>query len=284
MTEAAELEPFFKLCHALEPWLSQIVIVGGWAHRLYRLHELAQPLDYAPLMTLDTDVAVPKSLPVEQTNIAERLREQGFSESFLGDHHPPVTQYRLGSETEGFYAEFLTPLQGSGYKRDGTRDDTVRIAGVSSQKLRYLEILLEDPWTVSLDSLNMAQSKIATPVQIANPTSFIVQKLLIHDKRERDQLAKDVLYVHDTIELFGAKLEHLNALWQKSICLNLHRNHVSRAVDTIGILFSSVNDTVRDASQIARSAGRSISPEDLQAVCRVGLEQVLFHSKKTDSE
>ena len=31
-------DPFVRLVAALEPWLDQIVVVGGWAHRLYRLH------------------------------------------------------------------------------------------------------------------------------------------------------------------------------------------------------------------------------------------------------
>jgi hypothetical protein len=30
-----------------------------WAHRLHRLHHAAQALDYAPLTTLDPEVALP---------------------------------------------------------------------------------------------------------------------------------------------------------------------------------------------------------------------------------
>ena len=44
-------DPFGRLLAALEPWLDQIVIVGGWAHRLYRQHPDAQALDYPPLST-----------------------------------------------------------------------------------------------------------------------------------------------------------------------------------------------------------------------------------------
>src|SRR6266478_3248182 len=43
----------------LSPWLDQVVVIGGWAHRLHRLHPAAQALDYAPLQTLDADVALP---------------------------------------------------------------------------------------------------------------------------------------------------------------------------------------------------------------------------------
>jgi hypothetical protein len=49
---------------SLTPWLDQVVIIGGWAHRLHRLHPLAQPLQYEPLATLDADVALPRRIRV----------------------------------------------------------------------------------------------------------------------------------------------------------------------------------------------------------------------------
>ena len=39
-----ELEAFSKLIVALEPWLGEVVLVGGWAHRLYRLDPRARRL------------------------------------------------------------------------------------------------------------------------------------------------------------------------------------------------------------------------------------------------
>ncbi len=267
-----EFEDFIRLLQALEPWLSQIVIVGGWAHRLYRFHALAQPLEYKPLMTFDTDVAVPKDLPVEQENIAQRLHQRGFTESFLGDNQPPITQYRLGSENDGFYAEFLTPLDGNGYSRDGKLDHTVRIAGVSSQKLRYLDVLLQHSWPITLVPSYEIRIEKATIIYVANPTAYIVQKLLIRDRRDKPSIAKDVLYIHDTIELFGSKLEALNELWNKVVLPNLHPNHVARLSGSISTLFSEVNDTTRDAALIARSSGGVLSPDELQEACSVGLE------------
>jgi len=275
MSPRNEFDDFTRLLLALDPWLPKIVIVGGWAHRLYRFHELAQELDYKPLMTLDTDIAVPKTLPVMQENIAQRLHKNGFTESFLGDHQPPVTQYRLGSADGGFYAEFLTPLEGNGYTRDGKPDLTVRIAGVSSQKLRYLAVLLKQPWRVILNPSNNIRVAAPTVVQVANPTAFIAQKLLIRDKRDKDHLAKDVLYIHDTIEVFGAKLDKLNEAWRESVRPQLHPNHVNTMRDSASQLFSAVNNAIRDASQIARSSGRLLPPEDLQAVCKAGTDIIL---------
>jgi hypothetical protein len=265
-----ELQQFVKLMRALEPWLGDIVIVGGWAHRLYRFHQFAQPLEYKALITLDTDIAVPENLPADQQDIAQRLHDHGFTETFLGDHQPPVTHYRLGPEQNGFYPEFLTPLQGSGHTRKGKPDKTVRVAGVSSQKLRHVDVLLRDPWEVSIKP-----DEPSLLVRVANPTAFIVQKLLICDKRGEWQLAKDVLYIHDTIELFGANLARLTQLWQNSVSPHLHRNHVASVHTTAVKMFSGVSDRIRDASQIARAAGRTLPPEDIQGVCNLGLEAIL---------
>ena len=39
------LEAFSKFIVALEPWLGEVVLVGGWAHRLYRLDPRARKLE-----------------------------------------------------------------------------------------------------------------------------------------------------------------------------------------------------------------------------------------------
>ncbi len=49
---------------------------------------------------------------------------------------------------------------------------------------------------------------------MANPTSFLAQKILIHHERDYKDRAKDLLYTHDTIELFS---EHLDELQKISV-------------------------------------------------------------------
>jgi hypothetical protein len=43
-------------------------------------------------------------------------------------------------------------------------------------------------------------------VRVANPVSFLSQKILIQDVRDRKDRAKDILYIHDTIEIFAGHL------------------------------------------------------------------------------
>jgi hypothetical protein len=91
----AELGPFVRLIEALEPWLDQVVLIGGWAHRLYRLDPRAQGLTYPPLTTLDTDIAIPSKIEAKGTKVRDRLLVAGFREEFVGEDRPSATHYHL---------------------------------------------------------------------------------------------------------------------------------------------------------------------------------------------
>jgi len=271
MNGVQDPDPFRRLVAALEPWLDQVVIVGGWAHQLYRLHPYAQKLDYPPLTTLDTDVAVPAKLPVGEQDIRARLLAHGFTEEFLGDDRPPATHYRLGGEASGFYAEFLTPLVGSGYDRKQKRKAAMEIAGIASQQLRHIELLLQHPW-----SINLKSDGFAARIQIANPVAFLAQKVLIHKKRQREDRAKDILYMHDTLEVFGARLSELHELWRSIVAPQLQprsANIVSKASEG---LFGELSDDIRRVAEI--SAERTLSPESVREACHYGLSEVFRYT------
>jgi hypothetical protein len=50
----ARLHP---LIEALQPWLDQVVVFGGRAHRIYPMHPLALLLEHAALATFHVDIA-----------------------------------------------------------------------------------------------------------------------------------------------------------------------------------------------------------------------------------
>jgi hypothetical protein len=81
MTPERDDAKFAQLAEAIGPYLDRVVIVGGWAHRLFRNHPLAQPLPYAPLMTRDTDVALPTDTSLAQESLRERLLSAVFMKS-----------------------------------------------------------------------------------------------------------------------------------------------------------------------------------------------------------
>jgi len=272
MNGHAENEEFARLIDALNPWLGEVVIIGGWAHRLYRIHPVAQTMAYVPIGTLDTDVAIPARLRVEGDDLRQRLLANGFEEERLGQDKPPATHYRLRDAETGFYAEFLTPLFGADEGRDGQPKATKRIAGVVSQQLRYLEVLLDDPWTVEIGQHNGFPVPDSKQIRIANPVGFLAHKILIHSTRTRQEFAKDILYIHDTLETFGAQLEELKAEWNRKVKRRVHAKSFRKIERAAADLFSEVTDEIREAARI--DATRNLSPEAVRERCNFGLRQI----------
>ena len=262
---------FARLIAALRPWQDQLVVVGGWAHWLHRLHRTAHALDYQPLRTLDADIAFAPTRSLTG-DIGAALRAAGFHPEITGDHVPPLTQYRLGEEAQGFFVEFLVPLQGSGHKRDGTPDATIAKAGVTAQKLRYIELLLTQPWTVTLNASVGASVTTPSSVLIANPVSFIAHKLLISGLRPPRKRAQDVLYIHDTLDLFGAELDALSALWRETIRDTLPSKLAAQVEASHREQFTVVTDVVREAARIPQD--RTLSPERIRLAIAHGLSAI----------
>lgn len=97
-----DLAPFTRAVEALEPYLKDLVFVGGWAHYLYTLRPEASPVPFEPLRTEDADVAAPAKLPRGKATIAECLTKAGFRELLSSDHTPPISEYVLGDGAGGF--------------------------------------------------------------------------------------------------------------------------------------------------------------------------------------
>lgn len=272
MAANSDSEHFARLIDALHPWLNQVVIIGGWAHRLFRLYPLAQPLSYQPLGTFDTDVALPAQLPVMEEDIRHRLLENGFREELMGETRPPVAHYYVAAGDSSFYAEFLTPLLRGEVKRDGKRDATQQIAGVSVQKLRHLELLLTAPWEVVIAPFNGYLTTQPRQVHIPNAAAYLAQKILVREKRSRADKAKDALYIHDTIETFGGNLPAIRSEWETNLRPALHPKALREVEGAGEAYFQNVDDTIREAARIATS--RNLTPEIIREMCAYGWKRI----------
>jgi hypothetical protein len=191
----------------------------------------------------------------------------------FGEDTPPVTHYRLGEEDAGFYAEFLTPLSGSGVTRRGAPDSTVRKAGITAQKLRYLDLLLVSPWTVMVGPRVGVPTATSMNVLLPNPVGFIVQKLLIHADRRPLKRSQDVLYIHDTLELFGASMDRLREIWEDEVRPSMPARTAKRATVLATELFVAVTDTIREAARMPQD--RQPTPEHIRLACQQGLAEIL---------
>ena len=129
------------------------------------------------------------------------------------------------------------------------------------------------PWTVRVGPVSGVPLAEAADLLVPNPVSFIVQRLLIHGERDPRKKAQDVLYVHDTFELFGASLEALRAVWADAVRPPMPPKTARRAEKTAHDLFAAVTNTIREASRIPQD--RHPLPEDIRAACHLGLEAVL---------
>ena len=85
---------------------------------------------------------------------------------------------------------------------------TVSKAGITAQKLRHLDLLLEAPWSVRIGPETKVPVERPADLLVPNPLSFIVQKLLIHKRREAEKKAQDILYIHDNHERLHQSLDY----------------------------------------------------------------------------
>jgi hypothetical protein len=116
-------------------------------------------------------------------------------------------------------------------------------------------------------------------VQIANPASFLAQKILIHDQRDYRDKAKDLLYMHDTVGVFSENLEELRQISRKDLAPHLHSRRVAELEQAGDKLFGKIDDTTREASLMA--TGRTLSPERLAETGQAGLKEI-FGKEKTE--
>jgi hypothetical protein len=115
-------------------------------------------------------------------------------------------------------------------------------------------------------------------VQVDNPTSLLAQKILIHDQRDHRDKAKDLLYMHDTVELFSENLEELRHIFRKDIVPHLHPRRVAELEQAGDRLFGKVDDAIRDASLMA--TGRKLPPDRLAETARAGVAEIFGIEKK----
>lgn len=115
---------------------------------------------------------------------------------------------------------------------------------------------------------------LTAEIRIANPVSFIVQKLLIHAQRPSAKRAQDALYLHDTLDLFGGQLDKLQALWRDELRTSISQKTAAQIERVAREQHGTVTDVHRAASRIPQD--RTVSPDQIQAVCEIGLRTILY--------
>lgn len=78
--------------------------------------------------------------------------------------------------------------------------------------------------------------------------------------------------MHDTLEVFGARLQALEMLWRSKVAERLHTRTLSAVSNASHDLFGVLTDDVRRSAEI--SAERALSPETIRNACQYGLVRI----------
>ncbi|HEV8663668.1 MAG TPA: GSU2403 family nucleotidyltransferase fold protein [Candidatus Methylomirabilis sp.] len=207
---------------AIAPYLDSLVLVGGFAVRLYRFHPRAASTGIVPLITFDADFVAPPELEIKAgRRLSDLVAAADLEPNFFGDYKPPVMKFfpkegetpRRGAAQDQYYVEFLTPLIGAGTDRAGNVVGTREIQkGVTAQRLRYLDLLTVSPWQIPLVRLPGMGAKVGDGnfVKVPDPGLFIVQKVLISRETGRqEERPKDMAYIYEVLALFRGELRQL---------------------------------------------------------------------------
>jgi hypothetical protein len=127
---------------------------------------------------------------------------------------------------------------------------------------------------------NSKERGLAGSVRVANPVTFVAQKILIHRKREREDRAKDILYMRDTLEVFGHCLADLAQLWRRSVAPHLPIRTARKVSSAAREIFDELSDDIRRAAWI--SGERALAPEAIREACRQGLSQVFANASNQE--
>jgi hypothetical protein len=273
----ADRDVLVRIVKALDPYLDQLVFAGAWCHRLLQYHPLATPPSFEPLMTEDADIVTPSRLPSRSPNLGEALAAGGFKADLSGSGKLPVAKYYPVGDENGLYIEFIADLLGSGYTRKGEPYDILAVSGVTAQKLRHVDLLLFEPWELELGTER--RFEIGFTLRVANPASYLAQKVLSLPKRASSaKRAKDALYLHDTLSMFGSSFgalrEQAGRVLDRLAAKTRRDFHVHRA------RLCQDRALMIGAQRTAAATGRANPPsaDTIVEVCTAGLEQIFAPS------
>lgn len=205
LTSSPTFDRFFrKLVETLNPYLGELVCIGGCANALYRHHPLAAMDGPAYLGTMDVDWAVcpPLQVKADAKRVTELMSDAGFEESFLGCVGKPVVKYSH-PDVEGAEVEFLSPKSGARGGRTGHLSSIKVQTGLQAQPLQYLDLLLHDPWKTELSTVPGFEDLAGVQILVPSPTAYFVQKVLIRSQnRARPLMEKDCYYLYEVAVLF----------------------------------------------------------------------------------
>lgn len=189
-----ESEYLAKVASLLEPYLENLVVIGGFAVELFHHHPMIRPAAERILTTHDLDLAAPEDLQIlGGQSLKDRLVGAGFTERLRGDTHPPFSELEPPDAWgTGYGVELLVPLMGPKEKA------VTEVHGFGAAKLRYVDLLLRDPWLLTAQHDPALSNDLS--VRVAHPAAYLAQKLLtVGDRANPAKQRKDRAYCYSVV-------------------------------------------------------------------------------------
>lgn len=190
-------------------WDAGLELVGSWCFKVY---QSACGVDYSPERTLDVDLAVRLPYRGNPADIAQLLKDLGFTEEIN------YADSSVVFKSSALKIEFLKERKGDGRRRaaGGVAKEYVPELGLTPQALPYLGILLDNPMELKVRDLGR--------VVIPSMPAFVIHKLLVAGlrrdpaKREKDcrqavAVARVLLRSREQVEQTGAVGRALPGKW-----------------------------------------------------------------------
>jgi len=186
----------FKTLEALRPYLSQIVIGGGWAPYLYYRY-LAKNRERTPVLTRDIDFMVGHQVPIVGPQTIDEIltKEAKLTAASKNLDNPAVIHYEGTIDGVEVEIEFLTDQTGS-------QEEKVLVVqkGLHAEALRYVSIMVENPLLLEINDMEPVQADAPLIVQVPMPAAYIFQKgLSFPDRRDKQKASKDLYYIFDIL-------------------------------------------------------------------------------------
>lgn len=183
-----DIEVLARLLRAIEPYLNDVVLIGGWVHALY-----LQELDPAPrsVRTTDVDLSIPRRLSAnDRPPLLELVEEAGFEvEQIAGD--TGLVLIRSGDVDLDILCDAespseIIPIEGQ--------------VGLSVQGYPYLDMLLDSSHPVTAGA--KLHRSFEPPITLRIPTlpAYVLGKVLSAQGRTINRRRiKDLVYLYQTL-------------------------------------------------------------------------------------
>jgi hypothetical protein len=264
-----ERRTLVRALRPLQAVLSEIILVGGWAHRLHAHHPLASRAGHL-LNTLDADLFVPNPSPSRGLRV-EALRVAGFEISLHGHESPPKTKYILPVDGHEFELDFLARRQGAEIDRHGNRHVTTYFGDVVALLLPFMDVMSHEPWTFTLDqSQGFLTGDAPMTLQIVSPAAYVAHKLMVlEDRQPAIKRHQDVRYLYETIRRFAPALPELRASWSRRTATKGEHARIAA-----GRRFVASGDLVTRAARTPDLNGMVADASHMRAVLEAGFVEI----------